>query len=545
MASSSSRRAAGETIAVGIGYFAAAQIGLLLQLPGTNMPAVWPPAGIGLAAVLLLGRRVWPAVTIAAFLANLQALSFAPAHVIAAALVAAGHTLESLTARALIARVCGSANPFDRTRHALWFVLAATVAGALSATVGVTSLQLTGVVTGHAYTSAWLTWVVSDVAGMIVLAPAIVAWVRNPSLQMSFPRACELAALAGLALLTGEMVFGTIGSVQVALSKPYQPLLLWTAFRFGQRETSTLGVIASMQAVSHTWAATMAPAAGGSATVMATLLLGTSSAPADWLRALQFFLFTTVTLALIVAAAVAERDQSRRALRDINQTLEERVRDRTSRLRASLEEKETLMREVHHRVKNNLSVVSSLLYLEADAAGNAHTARTLDDAQHRVRSIALVHDELYRSGNVTELDARQYFERLSSYLSQSYSLAPRQIVVDMHVDDSLVLDADSAISCGLVFTELLTNAFKHGFVDNRSGTIAVRLRRRANDICALEVADDGVGITGEQANTDSSTLGLRLVRLLTRQLRGTFAIGATARGTTAVVEFPIRSPAGV
>jgi integral membrane sensor domain MASE1 len=310
------RRAIWEVIVVAAAYYATARLGLLLQLPGTSVSAVWPPSGIGLAAVLLLGPRVWPAITVAAFFAYSATLPLASVdNVVTAAVIAAGHTLEPLTAWALITRVSGMHNPFERAGYALWFGSATVVAGIVSATIGVTALHLDGLISRDIYETAWLTWLVGDVAGMIVLAPAIYAWGRNPSLRVSVSRGVELAVMLGVSLLVGEMVFGRLGTLQVALSRPYQPVLLWAAFRFGQRETSTLGVIASVQAVTHTWAAMSVPAAG-SATAMATLLLGASATPHDWLRALQFFLCSTVTVGLIVAAAVAERDKSKRELAD-------------------------------------------------------------------------------------------------------------------------------------------------------------------------------------------------------------------------------------
>jgi len=683
------RRTIWEVVAVAIAYYATARLGLFLQLPGTHVSAVWPPSGIGLAAMLLLGPRIWPGITVAAFFAHLATLPLTPgADVATAAVIAAGHTLEQLIAWALISRVCGTDNPFERAWSAFWFGAATVVAGMVSATIGVTALHLDDLISSDLYTSAWLTWLIGDVAGMIVLAPAIYAWGRNPLLGMSFGRKCELAVIVGLSLLVGEMLFGRLGNVQAALSRPYQPILLWAAFRFGQRETSTLGVIASVQAVSHTWAAVALPTAAGSTTAIATLLLGASTMPHNWLPALQFFLCSTVTVGLIVAAAVAERDKSKRQLadserrfrtvfeqaavgvalvdsstgqflrvnqryadivgyaptqmcaltfqeithpedleadlanlrrlkagdqasyslekrylrhdgsvvwvnltvspmtpgrssrnhitiveditarkraerelRDINQTLEERVRERTSlmevtnrrleeqiqerlkaewQLRSSLEEKEILLREVHHRVKNNLSIVSSLLYLEADASSDGNTTRVLEEAQRRVRSMALVHEELYQTGTSVDVDVRKYFERLSSYLLQSYPLASRQISFDINVD-SILLDPDAAIACGLIFTELLTNAFKHGFAGNRSGTITVRVRVNPNDTCALVVADDGAGIVRERPENEPATMGLRLVQVLTNQLGGTFKINPKARGTDAVVEFPLRA----
>ncbi len=567
------RRALLEALAVAVAYYVAARLGLALQLPGTNASAVWPPSGIALAGMLLLGPHLWPGIAAGAFLANFLTLP-GPVPAATAAIIAAGNTLEQLAAWALIRRFSGSANPFDRARHTLGFVGATAIAGLIAATMGVTTLYLVGVIAGETYRSAWTTWFVGDTAGMILLAPAIYAWGRRPQLDLSFARGCELAVLVVLTLVTGELIFGGWGTMQVALSRPYQPILLWAAFRFGQRETSTLAVIASVVATIHVWAAIAIPSAAvGPASALSVLFVGQSASTEEWLTALQFFLSGTAVVALVVAAAVAERDASRRELaeseqrvRSINQNLvEQRVRERTAmveatnrqleghirerlrvelELRASLQEKETLLREIHHRVKNNLQVVSSLLYLEADESRDAHTGQVLAAAQHRVRSMALMHDELYRSGSYAEVDFRQYIEQLSSYLAQSYPLAARRIAIDMQAIDPVVLDADTAIPCGLIYTELLTNAFKHGYGKDRAGTITVRVRL-SDGACRLTVADDGAGIRPRGTESEPSTLGLRLVDLLARQLDGVFTLAPTDSGTTAVLEFPMRRLAAV
>ena len=151
------RRALVEAAAVGIACYVSARLGLLLQLPGTNASAIWPSSGIGLAALLLLGKHVWPGIAVAAFFANLLTLPMAsPA--VAATMIAIGNTLEQLLALALIQRVSGAANPFERTRHALGFAAATVVAGLLAATVGVTTLHLAGVIDAATYRPAWMTW---------------------------------------------------------------------------------------------------------------------------------------------------------------------------------------------------------------------------------------------------------------------------------------------------------------------------------------------------------------------------------------------------
>jgi len=151
-----------------------------------------------------------------------------------------------------------------------------------------------------------------------------------------------------------------------------------------------------------------------------------------------------------------------------------------------------------------------------------------------------VHEELYRSGTLADIDLRQYLERLSAYLSQSYPIASRRIVFDVRNIDAVSLDADTAIPCGLIFTELMTNAFKHGYPADRSGTIIVSVRLK-DGRGTLSVADDGPGIQRDLGSDTSSTLGLHLVHVLARQLGGVFAFAPTEVGTEAVLDFPLRA----
>jgi PAS domain-containing protein len=173
------RRVVVEVIAVGVVYYAAARLALLMQLPGTNADAIWPPSGIGLGAMLLWGTRVWPGVAAAAFLAALSTVPATPAGLVASTLIAGANALELIVACAIIRRVSGSDNPFERAGYALGFVSATVVAAFIHATVDVTSFNLTGVIDSSMNRATWLTSLVGDAAGMIVLAPAIYAWGRT------------------------------------------------------------------------------------------------------------------------------------------------------------------------------------------------------------------------------------------------------------------------------------------------------------------------------------------------------------------------------
>ncbi|MCA8964816.1 MAG: PAS domain S-box protein [Planctomycetes bacterium] len=189
------------------------------------------------------------------------------------------------------------------------------------------------------------------------------------------------------------------------------------------------------------------------------------------------------------------------------------------RLRASLAEKETLLREIHHRVKNNMQVVSSMLNLQTNTIDEPRYRAMFEECQARVHAMAMIHEKLYASDNLAALDGGDYVADLARMLVRSY--ARRASQVDLQVDaEALGLDIQTAIPIGLILNEFVTNALKHAFPAGR-GMIRVGLHDVGDDRAALEVRDDGAGIGDAIDYEQSRGLGLRLVRGLVRQLDGT------------------------
>ena len=180
--------------------------------------------------------------------------------------------------------------------------------------------------------------------------------------------------------------------------------------------------------------------------------------------------------------------------------------------------KEVLLKEIHHRVKNNLQVISSLLDLQARAARDDETRRLLSESQGRVRSMALIHERLYGSGS-DAVDFADYARDLVAHLRHSLSGDSERVAVAVDIAEA-ALDMDLSVPCGLVINELLTNALKHAFPDGRAGNVAVSLRRRPGGSLELRVADDGVGLPPEVDPEKPGTLGLRIVNILCAQVRG-------------------------
>ncbi len=187
--------------------------------------------------------------------------------------------------------------------------------------------------------------------------------------------------------------------------------------------------------------------------------------------------------------------------------------------RASLEEKVVLLKEVHHRVKNNLQVISSLLSLQADQADNDRAQEVLRETQNRVRSLGLIHETLYRSENLAQVDFSDYIRRLCEYLRRAFETDADR--VEMTVDvGSVALNLDEAVPCGLVINELVSNALKYAFPDGRKGRVGVEFRLTPEGRRWLAVWDDGVGLAEGYDLQNAESLGLRLVHNLAAQLEG-------------------------
>jgi PAS domain S-box-containing protein len=198
-------------------------------------------------------------------------------------------------------------------------------------------------------------------------------------------------------------------------------------------------------------------------------------------------------------------------------------------LQASLHEKVGLLNEVHHRVKNNLQVITSLLRLESGRSAQSEIKSVLSDMQGRVRSMALLHESLYRSGIFASVDLGAYLQQLAN---QSFrTLAPKSDAIRLELDlASVNVEMDQATPCGLLVNELISNCFKHGFPDGRGGDVRLELSRVADGPqVQLRVSDSGVGLPGDFESKLDKSLGLQLVYDLTRQLRATLEIQKVSR----------------
>ncbi|TNE48420.1 MAG: PAS domain S-box protein [Deltaproteobacteria bacterium] len=217
------------------------------------------------------------------------------------------------------------------------------------------------------------------------------------------------------------------------------------------------------------------------------------------------------------------------------QDITERKRQE-EQLKSSLEEKVVLLKEVHHRVKNNMQIVSSLLYLQAEFITDEHILSLFQESQNRIHSLALVHEQLYKSQDLARIDFAVYVESLAAHLWNSYGGNSLQQEIDISPID---LTIELAIPCGLILNELVSNARKHAFPNTYQGQgkVTIRLRTPSESEVILIVEDNGIGIPPDEEVEQTQSLGLTLIRTLAKQLRGNVEFFRD-NGTKVVLTFP-------
>lgn len=209
---------------------------------------------------------------------------------------------------------------------------------------------------------------------------------------------------------------------------------------------------------------------------------------------------------------VTEQRQARDALAELTVELEERVQECTN----LAQERETLLREVHHRVKNDLQLISSVLSMQERRITNNEALEALADCSSRVQAIALIHEHMYNSKDLQTLSLSEHVKSTAAGLFRVATLDPGKLSLDVQVEDGILMRVDRAVPCGMMLNELLRNALKHAFPAGRSGTIRVRLERRQDSKVVLTVSDDGVGIDLDAP--EGGSLGWRLVLAFAEQL---------------------------
>ena len=261
---------------------------------------------------------------------------------------------------------------------------------------------------------------------------------------------------------------------------------------------------------------------------------------------------------LAIGNDVTDLKHASDALKRVNDTLEFRVQQRTAELasavealqaeiaerrkveaqmKSSLQEKEVLLKEIHHRVKNNLQIISSLLSLQSGNIKSENPASMFRESQDRIRSMALIHEKLYQARDISRVDFAEYVRSLTAYLSRSYM--PGHGVKIVIAIEGIYLDIDKAIPCGLIINELVSNSLKYAFPDGRKGEIRIGLEH-SNKVYTLTVGDNGAGLPPGLDFRNTTSLGLQLVNTLVGQLEGTIGL-ADGSGTRFRITIPDES----
>jgi two-component sensor histidine kinase len=204
-------------------------------------------------------------------------------------------------------------------------------------------------------------------------------------------------------------------------------------------------------------------------------------------------------------------------------------------LEQALEDKDILMKEIHHRVKNNLMIMANLLNLQSRYIEDEVARDIFKDSQSRAKTMALIHDKLYRSQDLKKVDVQDYMESLAKNIYHTYIKDPRQIQLILNVEPHM-LDINTVLPLGLILNELLTNTFKYAFPEDRKGILEVKFSKKGNNQFLLEVADNGVGMPVDFHPDQTDSLGMRLIYSLTEQIKGELEINADT-GTQTRIKF--------
>lgn len=315
------------------------------------------------------------------------------------------------------------------------------------------------------------------------------------------------------------------------------------AIFFGKKIDKNFFLFASLPEQELTAASRMLGVAIAGITLGAVLFTGT----------LLYLVLTAILIRPIRALGTAAREIGRgRFLTKINvkahdeigelsgtlQDMGQRLQQSNDQIRTALNEKEVLLREIHHRVTNNLELISSLLEMSRTRTENQVAIEQLADARSRVHSISLIHKQLYQSDHLHKINMEAHIRALADYLSEAHAVKGKSNDVVVEPSD-VYLTVNQAIPCGFVLNELISNAFKHAFKEKEQRKIEISIRRRGNDMIVMKVKDEGVGMPDDVDTDKIETLGFKLVKTLVRQqLRGTLQINRN-NGTEVIIEFEL------
>src|SRR5213596_2180257 len=522
-------------------YFIAGKLGLMLASLHASASPVWPPAGIALAALLLLGYRAWPAIFIGAFLVNVTtagnfATSFA---------IATGNTLEALAGAWLVNRFAGGRNVFERPQGVFKFALSAAISTVISPVFGITSLALTGFADWANYGAIWLTWWLGDATGDLVFTPLVLLWSAASKRRWNKREAAEVGALLLLLVLLSGIVFG--GWLEIsARSYPIAficgPVVIWTAFRFTQRETATGLFILSAIAV---W---------GTLHGFGPFLRETEN---QSLLALQWWIAVLTITAMALSAGMAERRR-----------IEEELQQQKAVVETANRTKDHFLAMLSHELRTPLTpVISTLESLEIEPAQKDDTKSALAMIRRNIELETQLIDDLLDFTRIARDKMQLRFVPVDAHLAILNVVEICRAEAEskrLHMHRNLRANTRHVAAEAAKFQQIIWNLLKNAikFTPNE-GEIVISSSNPSPEVLTISVCDTGIGMEPdvmqrifnpfEQGNRSFERrfgglgLGLAISKSLAQAHSGTLTAqsGGCDRGSTFIFSLATLSPAEV
>jgi signal transduction histidine kinase/CheY-like chemotaxis protein len=456
-------------------YLVAGKLSLKLAFLHASVSPVWPPAGIALAALLVLGYRAWPAIFIGAFLVNLTTAGNVPTSLG----IAMGNTLEAVAGAWLVHRFAGGTEVFDRAQGVFKFALAVIVSTLVGPTLGLTSLALAGFADWANYGAIWLTWWLGDMTGDLIVAPLLILWYGAPTRRWGRAAILEVVLLFLLLFVLGQVVFGgwlPISGKNYPIEFICGPIVIWTAFRFTQRETATGIFILSALAI---W---------GTLRGYGPFVMESGNQSLLMLQASTAILIVT---AMALAAGMAERRRAEAAIEQQSATVE-----------AANRTKDNFLAMLSHELRTPLTpVLAALDALKTKSPPPAELNDTLAMMRRNIELESQLIDDLLDLTRITKdklqlqfesVDAHQAISNVVEICASEVSAKKLQVQLDLRAGHFHVM-ADPA-----KFQQIIWNLFKNAIkFTGENGAITISSANHLPNILTIGVSDTGIGIEPE------------------------------------------------
>lgn len=513
-------------VAVGLAFLAAAKLGVATGLPPGNIVVVWPPNAILLAALLSVRPGSWwiyLLVTLAA-----EIVADMPTYGFGAALgYGVANFFEVSLAAALMRRFGMTGVALRTVRDFAVFLLSGPIVASAAAALIGAALQKAAS-PEVPYLHLWRIYWFSDATGLLIVGAILLVW-RDLRGWRDFLRPLRMleASLltAGLGV-TAWYVFSSVAPPGSFAPRVYLlfPFLLWSAARFGPRGASATLIVVTAVAITT-----------------AVLGLGPFAAYSNLanVTSLQMVLSVATVSILTIAFAVEQLQRSERALQLSNEELDRKVAERTRELRDALARNEILMREIHHRVKNNLQLIGNVLSLYGRSMGDPVAREKFTDAEAQIHAVAVLHEQLYKTDSVEAVEFCALLRKLCDQIARG---AGPYVKLSAEADIIARISTDRALVLSIVVNELITNSIKYGTKD---GPVAVEVRARVNgDRLVIAIADSGPGFP-EDIDLDKLTgFGMRMTRAIIEHAGGLITRVPAQRGAMLEISVPFEDGAG-